>query len=434
MLFRSEGIVLVREALVLRPPGHPLRSSSLNSLANGLSTRYEQFGATEDLDEAIALDREAFHLRPQGHPARSGSLNNLALHLSTRSEQLGTMEDLDEAILLGREALDLCPQGHSDRSMSLDSLAHHLCIRFTQSTQLQDKEELSSLYAQLVHVPQIVSSSDLSAAREWIRVAKDFQHPTILPAYETSLRLLIQYLATLPSLPEHLVILKSLTSSLAVDAFSACLRKHAPSLAVELLEQGRGVFWSQLTRLHSPLHNVIVSGSAGKLLADEFTQLSLFIRNALNSPGADQHERLCSLNFEMQTVVTNIRKLPGLSRFLLPSLFPDLQRAASGGPVIVVNSSKYSCDALIVFLDRSYSVAYHTERCSRTLNGGPYLERARNKGRHDERARFFLTQTLGSDRFAYCRLPPDDPPVSITYLVVPHRRVLCAALARRRSV
>ena len=183
-------------------------------------------------------------------------------------------------------------------------------------------------------------------------MAEDFQHPTILLAYETSLRLLIQHLATLPSLPQHLVILKNLTSSLAVDAFSACLRNCSLTNAVELLEQGRGVFWSQLTRLHSPLDSVIVCGSAGKSLADEFMRLSSLIRNALNSPGADQHERVCRLNLKMQRVVADIRELPGLSRFLLPLLFSDLQRAASGGPVIIVNASKYGCDALIVFLNR----------------------------------------------------------------------------------
>ena len=43
-----------------------------------------------------------------------------------------------------------------------------------------------------------------------------------------------------------LVILKNHTSSLAVDAFSACLRRLAPARAVELLKQGRGVFWNQL--------------------------------------------------------------------------------------------------------------------------------------------------------------------------------------------
>ena len=348
----DDAIILDREALDLRPKGHPNRATSLNNLAAHLFSRYEKIAAMQDLDEAIVLVREALDLCPQGHPDRSMSLNNLAVYLSFRHKRLGEMGDLDEAIVLGRESLDLRPQGHPYRSTSLSNLATRLSIRFTQSKKLQDKEELFSLYAQLVHVSQIVSSNDLSAARAWSDAAEAFKHPTILLAYDMSLRLLIQHLATLPSLPQHLVILKNLTSSLAVDAFSACLRKRAPARAVELLEQGRGVFWGQLTRLHSPLDDVIGSGRAGKMLADEFTRLALHIRNALNSPGADQHERLCHLNFEMRRVVTNIRELPGLSRFLLPLLFSDLQRAASGGPVVIVNASKYSCDALIVFLDR----------------------------------------------------------------------------------
>ena len=348
----DEALVLARGALDLCPQGHPVRSMSLNSVADCLSSRYKQFGAMKDLEEAIVFDREALALRTQGHPDRAMSLNNLALHLSSRYDQLGAMEDLDEAIILGRKALDFHPQGHPDWSGSLGSLAGYLCDRFTRLKQLQDKEELFNLYAQLAHAPQVASSVDLSAARSWIRVAEDFQHPTILLAYDTSFRLLIQHLATLPSLPQHLVILKNLTSSLAVDAFSACLRNSAPAHAVELLEQGRGVFWSQLSRLRSPLDDLIGSGPAGKTLADEFTGLALLIRNALNSPGANQHERVCRLNLGMQRVVTDVRKLPGLSRFLLPLLFSDLQRAASGGPVIIVNACKYGCDALIVFPDR----------------------------------------------------------------------------------
>jgi CHAT domain-containing protein/tetratricopeptide (TPR) repeat protein len=347
----DEAIVLDREALDLRPQGHPDRSASLNNLAICLSTRYGQLRAMQDLDGAIDLAREVLDLYPQGHPDRSISLNNLAIHLFTRYRQLGAMHDLNEAIVLSRKALDLRPQGHPDRSASLATLAHHLRSRFTRSKQLLDKEELFNLYAQLVHVPQ-VSSVDLSAARAWTRVAEDFQHPSLLLAYETSLRLLVQHLATLPSLPQHLVILKDLTSSLAVDAFSACLRNRAPARAVELLEQGRGVFWSQLTRLRSPLDDVLVSSPAGKTLADEFTQLALLIRNTLNSPDADPHGSVCRLNLKLQGIVSSIRNLPGLSRFLLPSLFPDLQHAASGGPVIIVNASKYSCDALIIFLDR----------------------------------------------------------------------------------
>ncbi|KAF8132848.1 TPR-like protein [Boletus edulis] len=348
----DEAIFLGREALELRPQGHPDRSMSLSNLGVRLSTRYKQLGAMSDLDEAIVLDREALELRPQGHPGRSMSLNNLAVRLSTRYDQLGAMADLDEAIFLGREALELCPQGHPARSTSLSNLASALYARFMQLSQADDKKSLFSLYAQLVDAPQLVSSTDLSAARAWIRVAEEFQHPSTLLAYETSLRLLIHHLAALPLLPQHLIILKERSASLAVDAFSACLRRGALVHAVELLEQGRSVFWSQLSRLRFPLDDVMASGPAGRLLADEFMHVASLIRIALDAPGADQHGRLCHLNLDMQRTIINIRELPGLSSFLLPSLFSDIRHAASGGPVIIVNASQYSCDVLVVLLDR----------------------------------------------------------------------------------
>ena len=56
----------------------------------------------EDLGEAIVLDREALDLRPQGHPDRSIYLINLGDDLPTRYDQPGATEDLDEAIVLIR--------------------------------------------------------------------------------------------------------------------------------------------------------------------------------------------------------------------------------------------------------------------------------------------------------------------------------------------
>ena len=252
------------------------------------------------------------------------------------------------------------------------TFARYLRNRFTRAKQLQDREELFSLYAQLVHAPQTASSIDLSVAGAWIRMAENFQHPTILLAYETSLRLLVQRLTTLPSLPQHLVILRNLTSSLAVGAFSACLRKRAPGRAVELLEQGRGVFWSQLTRLHSPLDDVVGSSPAGKTLADEFTRLALLIRNALNSFCADQHERLCHLNYEMQKVVTGVRELPGFSRFLLPLLFRtsnarpvgDLSSLSMRANMVVIRSSSSSIEIPFIFPCRLHRKVFET--CQRS--------------------------------------------------------------------
>lgn len=370
------AIMLNREALDLRPTGHPDYTKSLNTLATHLFTRYCQLGDMVNLDEAIVINRVALDLYPLGHPERSTSLNNIAICISIRYEELGAISDIHEVIVLCRELLSLRPPehplrssslsnlaihlftrynqleaielrspGHPDRTQTLNNLARLLLTQFTRLDQLDDKEELFSLYAQLVDVPQMVTLADLYATQAWIFQAELFNHPTTLLAYETALRLLIQDLATFPFLLGHL-------KTLAVDAFSACLRRRAPVRAVELLEQGRGVFWNQLIRLCSPLDEVAASGKAGKLLAIEFRRLTSLIRITLDSPITDQLERECRLNLELQKVVTSIRALPGLSRFLLPPLFSDLQRAASEGPVIIVNASMYSCDALVISDDQ----------------------------------------------------------------------------------
>ncbi|KAN0094895.1 CHAT domain containing protein [Tylopilus felleus] len=349
----DQGIILGRDAVALLLPGTPARPIALNNLADSLMYRYKRLLEIQDLNEALVLDREALELRPPGHYLRWVALHNLSIHLFDRYDKLGSMADLDEAIVLLRDALALRQPGHAQQTVSLGVLAARLCTRFKQSSQPRDKEEMFSLWAELEHVPQAVSLYELSITEEWISAAERFQHPNTILAYETSLRYLIQHLSTVPSLHHQLKALQDLTSPLGVDAFSACLRHGSPTKAVELLEQGRGIFWSQLSLLRSSLDGVVASGPAGKELADQFRELTSQIRHSLSeSPEGDERDRGFNINTELQRVVSNIRELPGLSRFLLPPLFSDLQQAARGGPVIVVNASKHSCDALVILLDR----------------------------------------------------------------------------------
>ena len=111
-----------------------------------------------------------------------------------------------------------------------------------------------------------------------------------------------------------------------MDAFSACLRNRALPDAVELLEQGRGVFWSQLARLRLPLDDVIASGPAGNELADEFTRLTSHIRSALNSPGSNEHDRLYLLNTELKCIVTRQCLASPISFYRYPSLTSKMRQ------------------------------------------------------------------------------------------------------------
>ena len=88
-----------------------------------MTTRFEQLGRMEDIEEAITCHRQVHTVRHDGHPNRSSSLDNLANAVSTRGKQLGKMEDLEEAITCLRQALVLRLHGHPDRSFSLNNLA-----------------------------------------------------------------------------------------------------------------------------------------------------------------------------------------------------------------------------------------------------------------------------------------------------------------------
>ena len=54
------------------------------------------------------------------------------------------------------------------------------------------------------------------------------------------------------------------------------------------------------------------------------------------------------LSGELDKVVLRIQALPGFENFWRPVPFRHLQTAAIGGPVVIVNLSKYSSDILIL--------------------------------------------------------------------------------------
>ncbi|KAG2151292.1 hypothetical protein DEU56DRAFT_908150 [Suillus clintonianus] len=345
----DEAIELHRAALLLRPPGHPDRSACLNNLANSLQNRFEQRGVPSDLDEAIELHRAALLLRPPGHSYRSTSLNNLALSLQNRFELRGVPSDLDEAIELYRAALLLFLPGHSDRSMTLNNLALSLRNRFEQRGVPSDRDEAFKLYVQLSYLSHAVSRRDLTAAKSWATSAEETNHDSALLAYQTVLKFLDQHVTMLPSSPDLFDVVRMATASLAMDAFSCSVRHGALTTAMELVEQGRAVFWTQLARLRSPLDELSLSGDTGAALENEFKQLSFGLRSALDRSTEEQSPQIRQLTMQWNDVVSRIRKLPDFSRFLLPPLFSNLQKAAEEGPVIIVNASQYGCDALIVF-------------------------------------------------------------------------------------
>ncbi|KAG1728971.1 TPR-like protein [Suillus paluster] len=348
----DEAIKLYRAALELCPTGHSDRYLSLNNLATSLQSRFEHLGVQSNLDEAIELKRAALELCPPGHSDRSVSLNNLAISLQSRFEHRGVRSDLDEVIELNRAALELRPPGHSYRSLSLNNLATSLQTRFEHQHVQSDLDEAFHLYLQLSHPSHAASRIDLNAAKSWAMSAEELNHDSALIAYQTGLKFLDQHVALLSSSSRHFDVVREATSSFATDAFSCSVRHGALMTAVELVEQGRAVFWTQLARFRTPLDELSGASDTGATLAEEFKRLSFRIRNAFDQSTKDQTPEIRQLSMQWDDVVSRIRMLPDFSRFLLPPLFSGLQKAAEEGPIIIVNASRYSCDALIIFSSR----------------------------------------------------------------------------------
>ncbi|KAG2757723.1 hypothetical protein P692DRAFT_20867258 [Suillus brevipes Sb2] len=402
----DEAIALHRKALAVRPVGHPDRCLSLHNLGNGLSIRFKRRVNDQDLDEAIALQREALALRPVGHPDRSGSFDNLASRLSTRFEHRGNDQDLREAIALSREALALRPVGHLCRPSSLHNLAATLCTSFEHQGHVGDlNESLENLHCALAlltqHDPRrltihhslatvyltfhqsglrgtgecvdnlnaamdhlkeaahVVSGGlllRLRASLRWVRDANEHTHDTKLEAYATSMQLLDAYISATASVSSRHNAMKDFPRTLAVDAASCALRSGDACRAIELLEQGRTLIWTQMARLRTPLDCLSKRGGHAEALVKKFRDISSLLDKSPaeyreDTPRVDveaETTRYARLLEDWKKAVEEIRKLEGFSRFLLPPLFSEIQDAARDGPIIVLVASKSSCDAIII--------------------------------------------------------------------------------------
>jgi CHAT domain-containing protein/tetratricopeptide (TPR) repeat protein len=401
----DDAIALHREMLDLGPGSDLDRCSGLNNLARALSTRFQHQRDDKLIDEAIALSREALDLQSDSHRHAIVSLNNLANALEARFEHSNNHRDLDEAIALYKKALD-SRSDRMDRLELLANLARVLSMRFTHQGNIHDLdkalanaccalsmlqthdplrstvhrslatihmffyesrlhstgEDVDSLNAAMGHSKagaDSVSSgllSRLKTSLPWIRNAEKYTHSTSLEAYATTIQLLDDYISTTASVSSRHDMMKFFPPTLAVGAASCALRHGEVCRAVELLEQGRTLIWTQMARFRVPIEGLQERGDHADALVKKFRELSYL----LNKPPAELQEgtprlivdaeavRYTGLLDEWKKTVEEIRKLEGFSRFMLPPLFSDLQDAAREGPVILLIASESSRNVIII--------------------------------------------------------------------------------------
>jgi hypothetical protein len=149
------------------------------------------------------------------------------------------------------------------------------------------------------------------------------------------------------------------TDGLARDAAACAIRSGQFDLAVELLEEGRGVFWSQVLQLRDPLSELTYKKPelAQKLkdISHSLEQGSLrsISRHTSDSPEIaltveQEAIKLRRLNEKWLAGLETVRKLPGFEDFLRTKRLATLRMAAANGPVVILNASKSGCAALVL--------------------------------------------------------------------------------------
>jgi hypothetical protein len=354
----AEAINLSREAVHLRPPGHPYRFLSLKTLADALEASGDHGGPDESLLEVISLYREALQGTPHGHWRRVEALESLARVLCRPEHRAWT-----EAHALYHEALALCPEGYPARTRLLSGLSH--CFLDPESSFFDLSRGVSLLadgYADnFSDVGQRVKSAVFALRRVETAFHAAFKEENLMSAMHSApdiLQLYIQVIGLLPRAANfglnHHARLHAVVGSdeIARNAAARAAVLGRVTQAVELLEEGRGIFWSQSLHLRRDDFDGVPDGDH-----NELKRMLLLLEQGgrtLPSPNqtAIQRERhlenRIQLNEAAEAQISKIRSYYGLERFLLPAAFDSLFAALPDGFVVIVNASVLGHHALIL--------------------------------------------------------------------------------------
>ncbi|GAA0388274.1 CHAT domain-containing protein [Acrocarpospora corrugata] len=338
----DEAIAVHRVMLAESQAGQPLRAYPLMNLANGLRARYERDGNPADLDEAILLGRQGLALETP-LPDRPAAIAGLGFALLQRHSHTGDEGDLAESIDLLRAALRVCPPEHPVRARLhlMSGLALH--ARFTVTRAPHDLREAVSAWRQAAGIATGDVTTRLRAARTWAFAATEEADAELaVDAYAAAVGLLP--LLAWPGLDRGIREERlSQGHGLASEAAAWAIMAGRPDRALELLEQGRTVLWAQDLRVRADL-------SALREAEPDLAARLDHVRARLDGGSAERQAATTRRRLveEWDELARQVSELPGFERFLRPYSAAELCAGASGGPVVVVNVSRFRCDALVV--------------------------------------------------------------------------------------
>ncbi|KAK8093411.1 CHAT domain-containing protein [Apiospora hydei] len=361
----DEAIQLVTAA-VNTPEQHTGQSPFLNSLASYLGDRYADRGETADLRQAIDAMRLAIEKAPGNHADKGIWLSNLGTLLDptytfswAKGAAVDGLTSLDEAIDVTRQAIETTPPAHPTRGTFTYSLGRRLVRKLRAGN--GDADCLSEAISRLDYVledPKTPTLMRILAGKSILEESLDWQE-----AHHGASRA-VQLVPTLTSKSlgnaDRQQLLGQLTGLASDAAATALYEERGPLAAIELLEQGRGVLAASLNEMRA---DALDLQKAHPQRSERFEQLRDLLSQPVDAAEGPFMGKKTSLSSqaptdqrynagkELETLLREIRGLPGFENFLGPPTELEMIDAASHGPIVVINVSEFRCDALLVTKD-----------------------------------------------------------------------------------
>ena len=323
---------------------------------------------TTKIDEAIKKGRS---IAASSHKAMV--LNVFSEMLYKAFLRTKNIEYLNESIEVHRQIFESSAFKQAERLRTLPRLSRSLIARFESfpSYRTRDLDEALELISQCVSNALVALPARLWIACHWADRTRSIRHPSVSSAYETALLLLQETLHFSPTLQlQHTTLATDdRTHSLPLDYASYQVDQHQLEEAIETLERGRALLWTEMRHLRVSIDKLLeVDPDLGRHFAtinrtlEDLTKsvppshkLSPDDGAANDLRAVDSFGRLVlkqrNLLKERAQLITEIQSLPGFHGFLAPASYDTIRSAASSGPVIVINHSSWRSDILILLHD-----------------------------------------------------------------------------------
>ena len=368
----TEKIQQLEELLSNTPPRTDKHSTYLNYLAYWYSAKFNRTNDMSDLEESIKyrrLELEIVHPRQRNSP-----LISLQCLLFLAFEETNKIGYLEDSITAGYDIFELKNARHNHLDV-VERLVQSLVARdqVLPSEKREDFHEAIRLISAVINDPYAQGPHRFQLSCQWAFMARSIGHPTALAAYKTAMSLMQKSLSFAPTVSvQHAnhVALDWTCQTMPLDYASLHIVFGKFEEAVETLEQGRAILWSEMRGLRASANQIIDDDSP---LAKRFTEINRELEaltvsvtpsgrqemedgNAQRRDGTDPFGRLLikrrKLMEERDALVSQIQGLPGFEGFLTAPSFDTLRSAASRGPVILINHSEWRSDILIIFRNR----------------------------------------------------------------------------------